>query len=204
MPLQFDMRFPRSVRATWLERRRRLPGDELIPDPIASLTHAVSIRRPRHQVWPWLVQMGAGARGGWYSYDFIDNGRRPSADRIEPALQTIAVGSLFPAIPGATDGFHVLAFLPDVYLVIGWKTPADAPMMTWSFVLEERPDWTTRLIVRARGSRAYPFYGLPAWLGKPALRFGHFFMQRKQLLTIAARVESQPRSGCAPARREAA
>ena len=33
----------------------------------------------RHEVWPWLVQMGAGSRAGWYSYDFLDNGRRPSA-----------------------------------------------------------------------------------------------------------------------------
>jgi hypothetical protein len=195
----------RSVRAARLERRRPLPGDALIPDPIASLTHAVTIRRPRHEVWPWLVQMGAGSRAGWYSYDFIDNGRRSSGNRVDPALQTIGVGSLFPARPGATDGFTVLAFQPEVYLVLGWKpAPSAAPIMTWAFVLEERPGWTTRLIVRARGSRAYPFYGLPAWLGKPAIRFGHFVMERKQLLTIAARVESQQRFGDERGRQEAA
>jgi hypothetical protein len=31
----------RSVRATRLEQRRRLPGDELIPHAVDSLTHAV-------------------------------------------------------------------------------------------------------------------------------------------------------------------
>lgn len=179
-----------SVRASRLERTRALPGDELIRDPIASLTHAITIQRAPHGVWPWLVQMGAD-RAGWYSYDFIDNGRRPSADRIMPALQTIAAGELFPAVPGATDGFHVLAFETVRHLVLGWRpAPGAAPIMTWAFVLEWRTDATTRLIVRARGGHEYPFYGLPPWIGKPFIRFGHFVMQRKQLLGIAWRAES--------------
>ena len=183
------MSYP-SVRASRLERTRALPGDELIRDPIASLTHAITIQRPPHGVWPWLVQMGAD-RAGWYSYDFIDNGRRPSADRIVPALQTVAAGELFPAVPDATDGFHVLAFETARYLVLGWRpAPGTAPIMTWAFVLEWRTDATTRLIVRARGGREYPFYGLPPWIGQPFIRFGHFVMQRKQLLGIAWRAES--------------
>jgi hypothetical protein len=182
----------RSVRASRFERTCTLPGDGLIPEPIASLTHAITIQRAPRDVWPWLVQMGAGSRAGWYSYDFIDNGRRPSADRIVPALQTIAAGELFPAVPGATDGFHVLAFETARHLVLGWRpAPGAAPIMTWAFVLEGRTDATTRLIVRARGGREYPFYGLPPWLGKPFIRFGHFVMQRKQLLGIARRAESQ-------------
>ena len=182
----------RPVRASREEKARTLFGDELIPQPIASLTHAITIQRPPRDVWPWLVQMGAGNRAGWYSYDFIDNGRRPSADRIVPALQSVAAGDLFPAAPGATDGFHVLEFETARYLVLGWK-PAHgtAPIMTWAFVLEWRTDTTTRLIARARGGREYPFYGLPPWMGKPFIRFGHFVMQRKQLLGIAARAESQ-------------
>jgi hypothetical protein len=180
----------RSVRASRLERTRALPGDELIPEPIASLTHAITIQRPPHGVWPWLVQMGA-ERAGWYSYDFIDNGRRPSADRIVPALQTVAVGDLFPAVPGATDGFHVLGFETARHLVLGWRpAPGAAPIMTWAFVLEWRTDATTRLVVRARGGREYPFYGLQPWIGRPFIRFGHLVMQRKQLLGIAWRAES--------------
>jgi hypothetical protein len=91
----------RSVRATDLERRCGPPGDELIPEPIATLTHAITIRRPAREVWPWLVQMGAGSRAGWYSYDIIDNARRESASRIVPELQHVAAGTLFPALPGA-------------------------------------------------------------------------------------------------------
>ena len=182
--------FPRSVRASHGERTCPLPGDELIPDPIASLTHATTIRRPPSAVWPWLMQMGAGTRAGWYSYDFIDNGRRPSADCIVPGLQAITIGTLFPAVPGANDGFHVLGFESARYLILGWRTaPGAPPIMTWAFVLDESPAGHTRLIVRARGGHGYPFYGLPAWIGMPVVRFGHAIMERKQLLGIASRVE---------------
>jgi hypothetical protein len=52
----------RSGRATTQERTRTLPGDERIPAALDTLTHAVTIRRPSRDVWPWLVQMGAGTR----------------------------------------------------------------------------------------------------------------------------------------------
>src|SRR4051812_5917010 len=108
--------FHRSVRATLAEARRPLPGDELIAEAIGSFTHGVTIDRPPGDVWPWLVQMGAGTRAGWYSYDFLDNGRRPSADRIVPDLQAIGAGALFPALPGVTDGFHALKLEQERYL----------------------------------------------------------------------------------------
>lgn len=137
--------FLRSVRADRRERARNLPGDGLVAGPAVAATHAVTIRRSRHAVWPWLVQMGAG-RAGWYSYDFIDNGGHRSADRILPELQDIAVGSLLPALPGATDGFFVLQ----------------------------------------SGNRPY---GLAPWLLRLVGPWGHFVMQRKQLLGIARRAE---------------
>jgi len=100
----------RSVRGTVDERKRTLPGDELIEEPIGSLNHAITIPRPRRDVWPWLAQMGAGNRAGWYSYDFLDNGRQVSAKRIIPDTQQLTVGMIFPALPGATEGFTLLAF----------------------------------------------------------------------------------------------
>src|SRR5919204_4511856 len=78
----------RSLRATRAEVTRELPGDHIVREPIDSLTHAFTIRRPPAAVWPWLVQMGA-TRAGWYSYDFIDNGRQTSLDCIIPELQHI-------------------------------------------------------------------------------------------------------------------
>jgi hypothetical protein len=157
------------------------------------LTHAVTIQRRPDDVWPWLVQMGAG-RAGWYSYDWIDNGRQPSASCLVPGLQAAAtIGSLFPALPGTTDAFHALAVETHRHLVLGVRgTGGRGPLVTWAFVLEPAGPDATRLIARARGAAGYPFYGLPVWLGLPAIRAGHFIMQRKQLLGIAARAESSP------------
>src|SRR4030095_7013944 len=85
MPLPLGMRLPgsiRSVRATRRERTCALPGDSLITHPIQSLTYAITIACPPHEVWPWLAQMGSGRRAGWYSYDRIDNARPHSAHCI--------------------------------------------------------------------------------------------------------------------------
>ena len=42
--------FGRSVRASRDERLRALPGDDIISEPIASLTHAITIRRAPRDV----------------------------------------------------------------------------------------------------------------------------------------------------------
>ncbi len=178
--------FHRSVRANRAERTRALPGDELIPSPIGSLTHAVTIRRSPHDVWPWLVQMGAG-RGGWYSYDRIDNGGRPSADRVLPQFQTIAIGTLFPALPGLTDGFVLVQFEPERALILAWPSPDGHYLTTWAFVLDATDPGVTRLLVRSRAGRGYRFHRVPMWL----IPLGHFIMQRKQLIGIARRTEGQ-------------
>jgi len=184
----------RHVRATEEERTRRLPGDERIASAVGTLTHAISIGGSRAAAWPWIVQMGAGSRAGWYSYDLLDNGRHASASRVVPELQHITIGAIFPALPGIREGFVVLAFEPARYLVLGWPNLDGTPMVTWAFVLEERPGGSTRLIVRARGGEAYRFHGLPVWLSVPAIRLLHFAMQRKQLLGIKQRVESSSRA----------
>jgi hypothetical protein len=161
----------------------------LIENPIGSLHHAITIRRPRHEVWPWLVQMGAGSRAGWYSYDFLDNGRRPSATRIIPELQQLAVGMIFPAGPGVTDGFTLLAFEPERHLVLGWRAPGGGQVMTWAFVLEEIEHGATRLLVRVRVRPGSRVFRLPWWAAKYLVSAIHFPMQRKQLIGIARRAE---------------
>lgn len=177
------------VRADALEHSEMLPGDALIPAPIASLTHAITIHRRPEDVWPWLAQMGA-TRAGWYSYDAIDNGGHPSATRVVPELQHLAPGMVFPALPGIHEGFILLEYDARRHLVLGWRSASGELLVTWSFVLRGIEGGSTRLIVRGRGGQAYPFYGMPAWLGRHVVPFGHFVMQRKQLLGIAARAEA--------------
>lgn len=180
----------RSIRATRQERRLAMPGDDEIATPLATLTHGISIAAPANSVWPWLAQMGAGCRAGWYSYDVLDNGREPSAMRLRPELQDVTVGTVFPALPGVSEGFVVCAVEPERALVLRWPSPDGAPLVTWAFALEPRPDARTRLLVRVRGRRDYRFRGLPSWLSAPIVRLVHFVMERRQLLGIARRVES--------------
>lgn len=65
------------------ERRRQMPGDEFFEDRAVArvaMTRAITIDAPPDRVWPWIAQLGRGA--GWYSVDWLDNGRRASAWHI--------------------------------------------------------------------------------------------------------------------------
>jgi uncharacterized protein YndB with AHSA1/START domain len=192
----------RSVRVTKREQAATLPGDALIPRAFGTLTHAVTIHQPPEEVWPWIAQMGAGSRAGWYSYDMLDNGRQPSKRRIIPELQRLEIGMIFPAMPGATDAFTLLSFEPGHSLVLGWGAPGGELLTTWAFDLQPVGTDGTRLIVRARAAASYRFHGLPPRLTMLAISLVHFIMQRRQLLGIADRAETHARAGAqVPARR---
>jgi hypothetical protein len=183
-----------QVRATASERSRPLPGDDLIGRPIGSVDHAITIKRPPRDVWPWLVQMGSG-RAGWYSYDFIDNGGHPSSQHILPQYQNVSVGMIFPALPGAREVFVVAECDPDHSLVLSWKKPNGQYQTTWAFVLEQPQQDETRLIVRGRVASGYHPFGLPEWIALSVGRVAHFVMERKQLLNIARRAQRNTAGG---------
>jgi hypothetical protein len=110
-----------SARTIWrrwgidpAEASKALPGDDLVPDPVAIETRGIDIAAPPSMVWPWLVQMGYG-RAGWYSYDGLDMDR-PSVDRILPELQALEVGDILPTHPGG--GFLVKVVEPERALVV--------------------------------------------------------------------------------------
>jgi hypothetical protein len=52
---------------------------------------ATVLSAPPERVWPWLVRMG-GDRAGWYSWDWLDNNRKPSADRVVHDWQDLEMG----------------------------------------------------------------------------------------------------------------
>jgi uncharacterized protein YndB with AHSA1/START domain len=202
--------------ATALEQHRPLPVDALVPDPLFTSTHAITIDAPPEQVWPWVAQMGAG-RAGWYSWDLIDNGGTPSAMRLVPELQTVAPGDVMPAVPGATDAFVVASVDPPRDLVLTVPDGHDGHAVAWEHRLEPIDGGGTRLIVRGRASshwldlaRAEPPAGRPrifierayavlARLPRPLLiavaGFGHRIMEARHLRGI------QRRSMAASARR---
>jgi proline iminopeptidase len=67
------------------QAERPLDGDELLPDAVAQATQSITIAARPEAVWPWLVQMGC-RRGGFYAFDVLDNGGRPSAREVHPKL----------------------------------------------------------------------------------------------------------------------
>ncbi len=149
-------------------------------------THGITIRARPTEIWPWLVQMGC-RRAGWYSYDGLDNGGVPSAERIVPELQLAGVGDIFPMTPTADDGFVVRAIEPECALVL-----ADAAgSATWTFVLEPIDGASTRLVTRVRAGSEHFAVGLLIGL---VLRPIHFGMQRRQLLNLKRRVAATPRT----------
>ena len=97
--------------------RDRFPGAELVPEGKRAATMAVTIDVPPDQVWPWLIQMG-GDRGGWYSWDRLDNGGRPSATEVHPEWQDLALGDYvkYWRRNGPMDAWEVAALEPNRFL----------------------------------------------------------------------------------------
>jgi hypothetical protein len=72
-----------------------MPGDDVQRRPVFNATRAITVNAPPERIWPWLAQMGF-RRAGWYGYDWIDNDRIPSADRVLQEWQGLKVGDNFP------------------------------------------------------------------------------------------------------------
>jgi hypothetical protein len=168
--------------ATHTEVARPMPGDDLVPEPQLAATRAITIAARPEAVWPWLVQMGGYTRGGWYSYDRIDNAGRPSARTIVPGLQQLAVGDVLPTARDGT-GFEVVAIDPPRSLV----TVIDHPQATTSWAIVLEPNGAgSRLVFRLRLRAAPTVVG---WLYRTAMDAGDFVMMRRQLRTIRERAE---------------
>jgi hypothetical protein len=142
------LRYGRPWQLTWgatpAEASRPLPGDELVTRPTFNATRAITIAAAPEEIWPWLVQVGV-RRGGWYSYDFLDNFMRPSADRIVPELQNLAVGDVLGMSPDGEQGITVHALDPPHSMI--WATLPDT---TWVWQLDAMPGDSTRVLTRVR------------------------------------------------------
>jgi proline iminopeptidase len=160
--------------ATFAEAYGPYPGAELVPDGQRAATMAVTIDAPPDLVWPWLVQMG-GDRGGWYSWDRLDNGGRPSATKVHPEWQDLAVGDSvkYWRSGGPVDAWTVAALEPNRFLALrglsdlrGRLLDPEQPRPSayvegiWAFRLTKLPVDRTRLVIS--GYQAMR----PRWLGK--------------------------------------
>jgi hypothetical protein len=157
-----------------------LPGDELVTRPTFNATRAITIAAPPEEGWPWLVQVGV-TRAGWYSYDFLDNFMRPSADRIIPELQNLAPGDVMGMSPDGKHGIKVHALDPPHSMI--WATLPDT---TWVWQLDANSDGSTRLLTRVRSR--YRWLS-PSIAFSMLLEFADIWMMRKMLLNLRERAE---------------
>jgi hypothetical protein len=185
----------RAYGSTAAERAERLPGDGIVLEPDVVTDHAVTIDAPPECVWPWLVQMG-WHRGGWYTARWVDRllfpANRPSATRILPELQDLAVGDFVPdGAPQTGCGFVVEHLDPQRALVLHstshvpatWRARHGAALdWSWAFVLHPLDGGRrTRFHFRSRWST------FPWWLtlgGRFAVVPADFVMSRDMLAGV--------------------
>jgi hypothetical protein len=168
--------------ATDAEVRRTLPGDEDVRKPTFNATRGVTVSAPPEEIWPWLIQIGAG-RAGWYSYDLLDNLGHPSAERIIPEFQHLAVGDLIPISPDGKSGQRVKAFEANRWML--WRD--DAGDSTWYWGLDPLDGRHTRLVTRVRMRYRWTS---PLLVFNPLVEFTDIVMMRKCLLGIKRRAEA--------------
>lgn len=165
------------------ESQRRLPGDDIIPQPNFQMTQAINIDAPPEALWPWLAQMGR-ERTGYYAQDLLTNWGIPSVSFLRQDIDSPAVGAEM------DGGYHIMELDPNRKLLFGGfslrRWPGVTQDTTSLYLLEHRPDGSTRLLVRRR---AYS-YG-PLGLACNAVdEIVYFLMFRRQLETLKAHATS--------------
>lgn len=187
--------------ATRDETSSAYPGDEFIPDPANSSTMATTLPAPPERVWPWLAQMGYD-RAGWYSWDKLDHGGKPSADRIMPEWQNLHEGQRVNSMGNGRNWMTVAVLEPNrtlvlrsVYQVPSFRStdPQADPLpggrmdTIWGFHLRPAPGGSTRLVIRKRGRGPRAVTWPVGLLWDP----GHFIMQTRQFRNLRTRVRAQ-------------
>ena len=165
--------------------RRIMAGDGLLADPTYSGTMTVIVNaRPEH-IWPWLVQIGY-QRGGLYSYDWLDRLfgylDRPSAQRILPEFQHLAVGDRIPL--GRGPSWPVAVAEPNLALVLDMRNMPGIDWV-WQFGLYPVDETRTQLVSRSRVRARTWWARLITYAIEPA----GCLMTRRMLLGLKERAE---------------
>jgi len=163
------------------ERTAAMCGDDYFSPGSAirvAMTRAVSVAAPPSAVWPWLAQLGRGA--GFYSYDFLDNGRKPSARHLLSWIPSPRLGD--------ATAIGYLRHLEEGARIVWWA-PGErflgvACSMCISIQLRSEGEGA-RLVIRISADAE----GRGAWLVLWGFRFVDSLMATKQLASIRDRAE---------------
>jgi hypothetical protein len=178
---------PRQMRwgATDEEAARTLPYDDLVTKPTWSSTRAITVEATPQQIWPWLVQVGWG-RAGYYGYDLIDNGAKPSAWEILPEHQHLEVGTKFPMSPWTAMYCRDFEEPRWLLLRMGREDPSN-DIGSFLYYLDPVDESRTRLIIRMRDK--YRWFNPIVLSMQLAVDVGDIFFQWAHLKGTKARAE---------------
>ncbi len=175
---------------------RVMAGDVLLANPTYSGTMAVTVDAAPEHIWPWLVQIGY-QRGGLYSYDWLDRLfgylDRPSATRILPEFQHLAVGDMIPL--GRGRSWPVAVVEPERALVLDMRNMGGFDWV-WQFGLYPVDERRTRLVSRSCVRTRTVWARLATYAIEPA----GFLMTRRMLLGLKLRAEAMSDAASRPAR----
>jgi hypothetical protein len=181
--------------ATDAEVAGPMPGDDVVPRAQFNATRSITIDAPPTSPWPWIAQLGY-QRGGFYTYDQVDNAGEPSADRILEEYQDLKVGDEIPMwheSHGLSIAYKVESFaVPKWMLWVHRPHTDEEPDSTWSWRLTELPTGGTRLVTRMKQDYRWEDPML-ALFNLVLMEFGDFAMERRMLKGIKVRAE-RPRS----------
>lgn len=179
--------------ATHDEQVTGLAGDDYGRAPDVTATRAVTIRARPEDVWAWLVQIGR-SRGGFYSYDWLENlvGLDiHSADRLEPQWAVLEEGDVVDLAEHVD--LDVVDVRPGTDLVLRGAAPVEdrePPYdFVWSFHVRSGPRGT-RLVVRER----YWCYTSGARALVEGVQWVSLVMTRRMLHGIRERAEGMSRT----------
>lgn len=190
--------------ATPAEKRRPLPGDDLVRHPMWEATRAVTIEAAPAEVWPWVAQMGYG-RGGWYGWNPLEREDTGVSELLQ--LAPPRVGDVWLDGPGCNEAkgaWTVKAVEPPRTLMLhtrrdpvtGLELDPGARHHSvidsgWTFHLQPVGLQRTRLLARTRVVVAPRWALIPLrWMGG-----GDTVMQRRLLDGIKARAEGAASAG---------
>ena len=169
-----------------------MPGDAVIANPTHAYTQAVTVNAPAGDIWPWLVQIGY-QRGGLYSYDWLDRLfgflDRPSATRILPEFQQLAVGDkilwMKPSRILPRQELTVAVLEPPRALALDYQ--GMGMEWVWEFGLYPLDNQRTRLVTHSTERVPDTAAGR---LGMVIMEPAAFIMTRRMLLNLKERAET--------------
>jgi hypothetical protein len=169
--------------STSAERALSYPCDKYLPDADEAYFRAVDVNAPPAILFRWLCQLKVAP----YSYDWLDNGGRPSPRSLTPGLEKLQQGQRMVGM------FKLVEFEENRHLTLlmdSAKAIALYGMIAGSYVVSPAGARGCRLVGKLL--IRYPRRGVGSFM-RWLLPWGDFVMMRKQFLTLKGLAEESAR-----------